>query len=64
MQDGFKVYMDSYMALNGSCFVATWTIFQNPLLGGRPNTKPGDRGTSNAHNLGLFYFITSEDRRK
>ena len=26
MQDGGgKVYMDSYMASNGSCFMATWT---------------------------------------
>ena len=28
MQDGCKVYMDSYMALNGSCFMVTWTIFK------------------------------------
>ena len=26
-----KVYMDSYMALNGSCFMATWIIFKNHL---------------------------------
>jgi hypothetical protein len=32
MQDGCKVYMDSYMALNGSCFMVIWTIFQNHLL--------------------------------
>jgi hypothetical protein len=24
--------------------------FQKPSLGGRPNTKPGDNGTPNAHN--------------
>ena len=24
--------------------------FQKPPLGGRPNTKPGDHGTPNAHN--------------
>ena len=29
MQDGCKVYMDSYMASNGSCFMVTWTIFKN-----------------------------------
>jgi hypothetical protein len=27
-----KVYMDSYMAYDGSCFVVTWIIFQNHLL--------------------------------
>ena len=30
--DGCKVYMDSYMASTGSCFVITWTIFENHLL--------------------------------
>ena len=28
MQDGCKVYMESYMALNGSCFMVTCTIFK------------------------------------
>ena len=32
MQDGCKVYMDSYMALNGSWVTVTWTIFKNHLL--------------------------------
>ena len=32
MQDGYKVYMDSYMAWNGSCFMVTWTISENQLL--------------------------------
>ena len=32
MQDGCKVYMDSYMASNGSCFVVTWTILESHLL--------------------------------
>ena len=27
-----KVYMDFYIALNGSCFMITWTIFKNYLL--------------------------------
>ena len=50
MQDGCKVYMDSYKALNGSCFMVTWTIVKKPLLGGRPNTKLSDHGTPNARN--------------
>ena len=32
MQDGCKVYMDSYMASNGSCFIGTWIIFKNHFL--------------------------------
>ena len=33
--------------------------FQKPPLGGRPNTKPGDHGTPNAHNhwFILFYHV-------
>ena len=31
-QDGCEVYMDSYMALNGSCVMVTWTISENRLL--------------------------------
>jgi hypothetical protein len=27
-----KVYMDSYMALNGSCFMVTWIVFKNHFL--------------------------------
>ena len=65
MQDDCRVYMDSYTASNGSCFMVTWTMSysQKPPLGGRPNTKPlGDHGTSSAHKpIGLFYFIMCED---
>ena len=32
MQDGYKVYMDSYMASNGPCFMVTWTMSKNDLL--------------------------------
>jgi hypothetical protein len=32
MQDGWKVYINSYMASNGSCFTVTWTISKNHLL--------------------------------
>ena len=32
MQDGCKVYIDSYMVLNGSCFMVNWTIFWNHFL--------------------------------
>ena len=32
MQDGCKVYLDSYMTSNGSCFLVTWIIFKYHLL--------------------------------
>ena len=32
MRDGCKVYMDPYMASNGSYFMVTWTILKNHLL--------------------------------
>jgi hypothetical protein len=32
MQDGCQVYMDSYMASNGSCFMLTLIIIKNHLL--------------------------------
>ena len=32
MQDGCKVYMNSYMVSNASCFMVTWIIFKNHLL--------------------------------
>jgi hypothetical protein len=50
MQDGCKVYMDSYMASNGSCFMVNLDYFQKPPLGGRSNTKPEDHSTPNTHN--------------
>jgi hypothetical protein len=56
MQDGCKVYMDSYMASNGSCFMDT---IQKPPLKDRSNTKPGDHDTLNVHNRWfiLFYHV-------
>ena len=57
MQDGCKVYLDSYTASNGSCVMVTRTIFQKRPLGGRPHTKPpGDHGTPNAHNCRFILF--------
>ena len=40
MQDGCKVYMDSYMA---SCFMVTWIMFFKPLLGSRFKTTSHTR---------------------
>ena len=50
MQDGCKVYMDSYMASNGSCFMVTWSIFKNHLL---------EEGlTQNQETMALWTLIT------
>ena len=56
MQDGCKVDMDSSVASNGSCFHGHLDFFQKPPLGGRPNTKPADHGTPNAHNRWFILF--------
>ena len=59
MQGGCKVYVDSYMASNGSCFMVTWAIFKNHLLEVGPTQQPVDHGTPNAHNCWfiLFYHV-------
>ena len=49
MQDGCKVYMDTYMTPNVS-FHGHVDNFQKPSIGGRPNTKHGDHDTPNAYN--------------
>jgi len=56
MHDGCEVYMDSYMASNGSCVMVTWTISRKPPLGGRPSTKPGDHDTLNTHHRWFILF--------
>jgi hypothetical protein len=42
MQDGCKVYMNSYMASNGIMFHGHLDYFLKPPLRGRPNTNLGD----------------------
>jgi hypothetical protein len=36
----------------------SWSLglLQQPPLGGKPNTKPGDHGTLNTHKHRLIYF--------
>ena len=59
MQDNCKVYMDSYMAIQWIMFHGHLDYSQKPLLGGRPNTRPGNHGTPDAHNRWfiLFYHV-------
>ena len=56
-----KVYMDSYMTSNGSCYMVTWTIFKNHLLelGLTRNWETISLWTFTT--IDLFYFIMCED---
>ena len=56
MQDGCKVYMDSYMASNGSCFMVTWTILKTHLVEVSPTQHRKTNGTPNVHNRWFFLF--------
>ena len=60
MQDGCKVYMDSYMASNGSCFMVTWTIFKDQLLEVGLTQNWETMAPRTFTTAGLFYFIMWE----
>ena len=66
MQDGCgcKVYMDSYMASNRSCFMVTWIVFKTHLLevGLKQNWETMHPKCSLT--VGLFYFIMCEDQHE
>ena len=55
----------SYMTLNGSCFMVTWTTFKNHLLEVGLTQKPGDHDTPNAHNhwFILLYHVWTHVNR-
>ena len=64
MQDGCKVYMDSYMALNGSCFMVTWIVFKNHFLEVGLTQNHWETMALRTHTtVGLFCFIMCEDLR-
>jgi hypothetical protein len=56
-----KVYMDSYMASNGSCFMVTWTIFKNHLLEVGLARKWKTMALRMLTTIDLFYFLMCED---
>ena len=58
MHDGCEVYMDSYMASNGSCFTVTWIVFKNHLLEVGLTQKTG-RPWHSVRSQQLVYFILS-----
>ena len=51
--------MDSLHGIKWIMFHGHFDYFVKPPLGSRPNTKPGDHGTLNAHNrwFNLFYHM-------
>ena len=61
MQDRCKVYMDSYVALNGSCFMVTWIVFMIHLLEEGLTQNREIVALWNFTTVGLLYFITCED---
>ena len=61
MQDGWKVYMDSYMALNGLCFMVTWTVFKNHLLEVGPTQNRETMALRRLATIDLCYCIMCED---
>ena len=57
MQDRCKVYMDSYMASNGSCFMCTWTIFKNHILKVGLTHNREIMTLRTLTTVGIFYYI-------
>ena len=56
MEGGCKVYLDSYKAPNRSWFMITWTVFENPPLGGSSNTNRETMALRMLTTVGLSYF--------
>ena len=56
-----KVYMDSYMASNGSCFMVTWIVFKNHLLEVGLTQNRETMALRTLTTVDLFYFIMCED---
>ena len=61
MGDGCKVYMVSYMASNGSCFMVTCFVFKNRLLEVGLTYNQGTLALQNPTTVGLSCFIMCED---
>ena len=61
MQDGCKVYADSYMATHGSCFMVTWIIFKNYFLEVGLTQNLETMALRTLTTIDFFYFIMCED---
>ena len=63
-EDGCKVHMHSYMASNGSCFMVTWNVVENLLLGVGLSQNQETMALRTLTTVDLFYFIMCEDPRE
>ena len=61
MQDGYKVYVDSYMGSNGSCSMVSWTIFKNHLMEVGLTQNWEIIALRNLTTVDLLYFIMWEN---
>ena len=61
MQYGLRVYTDSYVASNGSCFMITWIIFKNHLLEVGLTQNWETTALQMLTTVDLIYFIMYED---
>ena len=61
MRDGCEVYMDAYMASNGSCFMVTLTIFKNHLLEVGLTQNWETMALRTLTTVDLFYLVMCED---
>ena len=61
MQDGCEVYMDFYMASNGSHFVDIWIVFKNHLLEVGLTQNQETMALRTFTIVELLYFIMWED---
>jgi hypothetical protein len=61
LHDGCEVYMDSYMASNGSCFKVIWNIFINHLLEVGLTQNRETVALQTLTIIDYFYFIMFED---
>ena len=61
MQDGCKIYMDSYMVSNGSCFMVAWLIFKNHILEVGLTQNPETMALRTLRTVDIFYFVMCED---
>ena len=64
MQYGCKIYMDSYMASNGPCFMVTLTIIINRLLEVGLTQNRETMALRTIPTVDLFYCIMCEDPRE
>ena len=61
MHGGCKVYVDTYMASNGSCFMVTWTLFKNHCLEVGLTQNWETMALRTLTTVDLFYFIMCDD---